>query len=154
MAKRTKIVCTLGPAVDGEPTLRALLEAGMDVARLNFSHGSHDEHRERIERLRAVCGELDSPCAVLLDTRGPEIRTGRLAGGTPVQLVAGDEIVLTEREVDVVRCIASGLTIAESAERLFVSRETVKKHLANIYAKLGVHSKMQAVALLREAGVI
>ena len=56
--------------------------------------------------------------------------------------------------MDVVRCIASGLTIAESAERLFVSRETVKKHLANIYAKLGVHSKMQAVALLREAGVI
>lgn len=67
---------------------------------------------------------------------------------------AGEASRLTEREVDVVRCIASGLTIAESAERLFVSRETVKKHLANIYAKLGVHSKMQAVALLREAGVI
>lgn len=100
MAKRTKIVCTLGPAVDGEPTLRALLEAGMDVARLNFSHGSHDEHRQRIERLRAVCGEADSPCAVLLDTRGPEIRTGCLAGGAPVQLSAGDEIVLTEREVE------------------------------------------------------
>ena len=61
---------------------------------------------------------------------------------------------VTEREVDVMRCIASGATVAETAERLFVSRDTVKKHLANVYAKLGVHSKMQAVALLRDEGVI
>ncbi len=62
---------------------------------------------------------------------------------------------LTEREVDVMRCIAyPGATAAETAERLLVSRDTVKKHLANVYAKLGVHSKMQAVALLRDEGVI
>ncbi len=86
MARRTKIVCTLGPSVDDEASLRALMGAGMDVARFNFSHGSHDEHRARMERLRKVRGELDSPCAMLLDTRGPEIRTGRLAGGRPVEL--------------------------------------------------------------------
>lgn len=84
MARRTKIVCTLGPAVDDEAALRDLIAAGMDVARFNFSHGSHIEHAARMERLRAVCNEVDSPCAVLLDTRGPEIRTGRLAGGVPV----------------------------------------------------------------------
>lgn len=100
MARRTKIVCTLGPSVDDEASLRALLGAGMDVARFNFSHGSHDEHRARMERLRKVRGELDSPCAMLLDTRGPEIRTGRLAGGRPVELAAGSRIVLTERAVE------------------------------------------------------
>ena len=100
MARRTKIVCTLGPSVDDEASLRALLGAGMDVARFNFSHGSHDEHRARMERLRKVRGELDSPCAMLLDTRGPEIRTGRLAGGRPVELAAGSRIVLVERAVE------------------------------------------------------
>ena len=100
MARRTKIVCTLGPAVDDEAALRALLAAGMDVARFNFSHGSHDEHRARMDMLKRMRGELDSPCAILLDTRGPEIRTGTLAEGRPVQLSAGDSLVLTERVVD------------------------------------------------------
>ncbi len=61
---------------------------------------------------------------------------------------------LTERELDVMRLVASGMSVAETADRLVVSRETVKKHLANIYGKLGVHSKMQAAALLRERGVL
>ncbi|WP_418830269.1 pyruvate kinase [Paraeggerthella sp.] len=100
MARRTKIVCTLGPAVDDEGALRDLIAAGMDVARFNFSHGSHVEHAARMERLRAVCHEVDSPCAVLLDTRGPEIRTGRLAGGAPVQLASGNRIVLTEAQIE------------------------------------------------------
>lgn len=100
MARRTKIVCTLGPSVDTEELLRSLLEAGMDVARFNFSHGSHDEHRVRMERLRKVRDELDSPCAILLDTRGPEIRTGALAGGQAVELAAGSRMVLTERVVE------------------------------------------------------
>ena len=81
MSKRTKIVCTLGPAVDSEEALRGLIEAGMDVARLNFSHGSHAEHKVRIDRLKKVREEMGSPCAIMLDTCGPEIRTGRLAGG-------------------------------------------------------------------------
>lgn len=100
MTRRTKIVCTLGPAVDGEATLRELVVAGMDVARFNFSHGSHDEHRARMDMLKRVRRDLESPCAILLDTRGPEIRTGTLVGGSPVQLCAGDSLVLTERVVD------------------------------------------------------
>lgn len=100
MAKRTKIICTLGPAVDDEETIGRLLDEGMDVARLNFSHGSHEEHAERMTRLRRVCAQVDSPCAVLLDTRGPEIRTGTLTGGTPVSLHAGERIVLTEQLVE------------------------------------------------------
>ena len=79
---------------------------------------------------------------------------GYVRGLLDADVDAGEASRLTEREVDVMRCIAAGLTIAQAADELFVSRETVKKHLANIYGKLGVHSKMQAVALLRDAGVI
>lgn len=67
----------LGPSVDSESTLKGLINAGMDIARFNFSHGSHDEQRARMDRLRKVRREMDSPCAILLDTKGPEIRTGR-----------------------------------------------------------------------------
>ncbi len=123
MTKRTKIVCTLGPAVDSEEALRGLIEAGMDVARLNFSHGSHAEHKARIDRLKKVREEMGSPCAIMLDTCGPEIRTGRLAGGRPVQLKAGETLVLTEDEVEgtaervhqncpgLARAVAPGATI-------------------------------------------
>ena len=123
MSKRTKIVCTLGPAVDSEEALRGLIEAGMDVARLNFSHGSHAEHKVRIDRLKKVREEMGSSCAIMLDTCGPEIRTGRLTGGKPVQLKAGESIVLTEDEVEgtaervhqncpgLARAVAPGTTI-------------------------------------------
>lgn len=96
MKKRTKIVCTLGPAVDDDETLGALLEAGMDVARLNFSHGCHAEQRMRIERLRRVRKQMDSPCALMLDTRGAEIRTGLLEDGHPILLTPGSSVVLCE----------------------------------------------------------
>ena len=123
MSKRTKIVCTLGPAVDSEEALRGLIEAGMDVARLNFSHGSHAEHKVRIDRLKKVREEMGSPCAIMLDTCGPEIRTGRLAGGRPIRLKAGETLVLTEDEVEgtservhqncpgLARAVAPGATI-------------------------------------------
>ena len=91
MRKRTKIVCTMGPATDDEQVLAQLLEAGMDVARLNFSHGSHEEHAARIERLKRLRDALDVPLPIMLDTKGPEIRTGVFPGGAPVQLVAGCE---------------------------------------------------------------
>ena len=97
--KRTKLVCTLGPAVDSESTLRGLILAGMDVARCNFTHGSHAEHKARMDRLKKVRRELGAPCALMLDTKGPGIRTGRLEGGQPVLLRAGDTIVLTEQDV-------------------------------------------------------
>ena len=99
MAKRTKIICTLGPAVDSESALKNLIQAGMDVARCNFSHGSHAEHKARMDRLKKVRRELDSPCAIMLDTKGPSIRTGKLEGSKPVSLRAGDNIFLTEENI-------------------------------------------------------
>ena len=99
MAKRTKIICTLGPAVDSESTLRNLALAGMDVARLNFSHANHEEHAARIDRLKKVRRELGLPLAILLDTKGPEIRTGLLDKHAPVRLRAGKQITLTEEPV-------------------------------------------------------
>ena len=72
--RRTKIICTMGPATDNEDVLRDLMLNGMDVARLNFSHGSHEEALERINRIKKVRDELNIPVAILLDTKGPEVR--------------------------------------------------------------------------------
>lgn len=99
MMKRTKIICTLGPAVDSESALKNLVLAGMDVARCNFSHGSHAEHKARMDRLKKVRRELDAPCALMLDTKGPSIRTGKLEGNEPVLLRAGDNFFLTEDDI-------------------------------------------------------
>ena len=74
MMRKTKIVCTLGPATDGEGTLRSMLESGMNVARFNFSHGSHEEHKRRLDALKALRAELNLPVAAMLDTKGPEVR--------------------------------------------------------------------------------
>lgn len=92
--KKTKIVCTLGPAADTKEILRELILNGMNVARLNFSHGSHEEHAARIQRIKEVRKELGIPVAIMLDTKGPEIRTGDLSEGK-VDLVAGEEVTLT-----------------------------------------------------------
>jgi pyruvate kinase len=97
--RRTKIVCTLGPAVDNDESLRSLLHAGLNVARFNFSHGTHDEHRDRIARLRRVAEAEQIPVALLLDTKGPEIRTGLVGADAGYELVAGDEIVVTTDEM-------------------------------------------------------
>jgi pyruvate kinase len=76
LKKRTKIVCTMGPATVDDDVLRQLMENGMNVARFNFSHGSHDYHRKNIERVRRIAAEEGVYVAILLDTKGPEIRTG------------------------------------------------------------------------------
>ena len=72
--RKTKIICTLGPATDSEETLRAMLESGLNVARFNFSHGSHAEHKKRLDLLKKLRREMGLPVAALLDTKGPEIR--------------------------------------------------------------------------------
>ncbi len=95
MYKRTKIVCTMGPACDSDDTLRAMMEAGMNVARFNFSHGSYEEHAGRIARVRRIANELDMPIGILLDTKGPEIRTGLLEGHEKITVNAGDKIIVT-----------------------------------------------------------
>ena len=79
--RKTKIIATIGPASDSVETVKAMIRAGMNVARLNFSHGDHEEHRKRLEMIRQAAQELDSNLAIMLDTKGPEIRTGRLVGG-------------------------------------------------------------------------
>ena len=82
--KRTKIICTLGPASESENTLREMIKAGMNVARFNFSHGSHEEHQKRLDVVKKLRKELDVPLATLLDTKGPEIRLGKLKDGKAV----------------------------------------------------------------------
>ena len=97
--KKTKIVCTMGPATEDDKVLRKLILEGMNVARFNFSHGSHEYHRRNIERVRAISRELNIPVAVMLDTKGPEIRTGELVGHEPVTLESGNSVVVTTRVV-------------------------------------------------------
>lgn len=97
--RKTKIICTIGPASRSEDMMRRLLLAGMNVARMNFSHGSHEEHKENIDRFRRVRDELGIPAAVLLDTKGPEIRTGAFRNGEAV-LQDGQEFTLTTKDVE------------------------------------------------------
>lgn len=92
--RKTKIVCTIGPASETQEMLEKLIQAGLDVARLNFSHGTHDEHRARIERIRAAAAKVGKHVGIMLDIKGPKIRTGKIAGGQ-VELLDGDTIVLT-----------------------------------------------------------
>ena len=92
--RKTKIVCTLGPASSKEDVIEAMLEAGMNVARLNFSHGTHEGHGETIDKFRKVRDNLGVAAAIMLDTKGPEIRTGDFEGGK-VMLEDGQEFILT-----------------------------------------------------------
>ena len=96
--RRTKIVCTMGPNENDYELLLKLAKT-MDVARFNFSHGNHEEHLGRLEMLRKARKEVGRPIAALLDTKGPEIRTGVLEGGNKITLQEGDEITLTTEEV-------------------------------------------------------
>ncbi len=98
--KRTKIICTLGPASNNKEVLRELILNGMNIARFNFSHGTHESHAELLKLVREVSEELDMPVATLLDTKGPEIRTGLFDGEVKyVELAAGDKLILTIEEI-------------------------------------------------------
>ena len=96
--RKTKIICTIGPASESEEKLRALMLAGMNVARFNFSHGTHEEHKEKFDRVIKVSNELGLPVATLLDTKGPEIRLKDIEGGK-TDLKAGQQFILTTDEV-------------------------------------------------------
>ncbi|CUX95996.1 Pyruvate kinase I [Candidatus Mikella endobia] len=93
--KKTKIVCTIGPKTESEEVLLSLLNAGMNVMRLNFSHGNYDEHENRIKNLRAVLNKTDLQAAIMLDTKGPEIRTMKLENGKDISLNAGQIFTFT-----------------------------------------------------------
>ncbi|MBE6887414.1 MAG: pyruvate kinase [Ruminococcaceae bacterium] len=97
--RKTKIVCTLGPSTDKPGVLKQVMEAGMNVARFNFSHGTHEEHLERLKKVRAIRTELGLFVATMLDTKGPEIRVKKFKDGS-VELKAGNKFTLTTREVE------------------------------------------------------
>ncbi|MEG6584319.1 pyruvate kinase [Dendrosporobacter sp. 1207_IL3150] len=96
--KKTKIVCTMGPSTESHSTLEQMLIAGMNVARCNFSHGLHEEHAKRITAVRAASRKVNKPVALMLDTKGPEMRLGNFAKGK-VQLIEGKQFILTARDV-------------------------------------------------------
>lgn len=112
--RRTKIVCTIGPASDSLEKLKEMILKGMNVARLNFSHGTHEEHAKRVQMVREASGELGTVVGIMLDTKGPEIRTGLLAADK-ITLVAGKNIILTTEEIQ------------GSAERLSISYKGLPK---------------------------
>ena len=97
--KKTKIICTMGPNTNDESLMRKLVQNGMDIARFNFSHGDHEEQKGRMDMLKKIREEENKPIAILLDTKGPEIRTGVLKDGKKVQLEAGETFTLTTDEI-------------------------------------------------------
>ncbi|MBE6557020.1 MAG: pyruvate kinase [Ruminococcaceae bacterium] len=123
--RKTKIVCTIGPSCDDEQTLKDMCLAGMNVARLNFSHGTHEEHRRRIDMIRRVREELDLPIAILLDTKGPEYRIGTFAEGK-IFLKDGDEFIFTTEDI-----IGDGKRVSVSYKALPADMSVGDKILLN-----------------------
>ena len=99
VARKAKIVCTLGPASSTPEMIDGLMQAGMDVARLNFSHGAHETHAATVAAIRSVSGRYERPVAILADLQGPKIRTGLLRDGKPVLLRDGQALTITTRDV-------------------------------------------------------
>src|SRR5512136_2731496 len=97
--RRTKIVCTIGPATESEASLRALMRAGMNVARLNFSHGTHAQHKQVISRIRRLSKEMGVVVGILQDLSGPKLRVGKLPN-PPLMLIRGQRVVLTTKPLD------------------------------------------------------
>lgn len=120
--RKTKIICTLGPSTDKGEVLKQLMSEGMNVARFNFSHGTHEEQGERLKQVRNMREELNLPVATLLDTKGPEIRLRDIKDGK-TQLEAGQKFTLTTEEIlgdkdrvsityqDLVKDVAPGLSL-------------------------------------------
>jgi pyruvate kinase len=118
LMRRTKIVATIGPATESPEMLRQLIEAGATTFRLNFSHGDHSDHADRIATIRQVAHELGAHVGILQDLQGPKIRLGRFEAG-PITLVNGDPFTLTSREVTCNRSIAT-VTYDRLAEEVTV----------------------------------
>ena len=114
---KTKIVCTLGPATSDIKMIEQMVQCGMTVARINFSHGTHEEHKKTIDKIKAVRDKLSCPVAIMLDTKGPEIRIGKFAGGSAT-LAAGERFTLTTEEAE------------GSAERVSISYRDLPSQLS------------------------
>lgn len=121
---KTKIVCSIGPACNNDETIRKMIKAGMSIARFNFSHGTHESHKDAMDRVKRISDELNVPVAILLDTKGPEIRTGNICGeekivfypGQKVELVSDDSLCTNETESQI--CHLS-LSWKDAKNRLF-----------------------------------
>ena len=124
ITRKTKIVCSIGPSCDNDETIRNMIQAGMNIARFNFSHGTYEWHAQAMNRVRRISDELDTPVAILLDTKGPEIRTGLVEDGKNVSISVGEIVEIT---VDDSLCVsASGdkpchlsLSWKEAPQKLF-----------------------------------
>lgn len=135
--KKTKIVCTMGPNTDNREIMKELALNGMDVARFNFSHGDHAEHKHRLEILESVREELGIPIASLLDTKGPEIRTGKLKDGKKVTLKEGDLYTLTTEEIvgDETRGYINYARLAEDVkpgDRILIDDGLIELHVREV----------------------
>ena len=135
--KKTKIVCTMGPNTDNREIMKELALNGMDVARFNFSHGDHAEHRHRLEILESVREELGIPIASLLDTKGPESRTGKLKDGKKVTLKEGDLYTLTTEEIvgDETRGYINYAGLAEDVkpgDRILIDDGLIELHVREV----------------------
>ena len=97
--RKTKLICTIGPASENEETLTRMFEAGMNVARLNFSHGSHEEHQKKIDLIKKVREKMNLPVAIMLDTKGPEYRIRTFRDGK-ITLKEGDTFTFTTEEIE------------------------------------------------------
>ena len=137
--RKTKIICTLGPATDDTHVLRRIFLTGMDVARLNFSHGTHEEHKIRVDRLKKIREELNLPVALLLDTRGPEIRLGNFEKGEVV-LKEGERFVLVNDDIlgDETKCSVSYKELykdVKKGNRILINDGLVELEVINIKDK-------------------
>ena len=135
--KKTKIVCTMGPNTDNREIMKELALNGMDVARFNFSHGDHADHIHRLEILESVREELGIPIASLLDTKGPEIRTGKLKDGKKVTLKEGDLYTLTTEEIvgDETRGYINYAGLAEDVkpgDRILIDDGLIELHVREV----------------------
>jgi pyruvate kinase len=136
-SRHSKIVCTIGPVSRSPRMIRKLLEAGMDVARLNFSHGTHEEHAETFVHLREAAVRLKKPLAIIADLQGPKIRTGVLAGGGKVLLRAGQRFVITTAKVlgDSTRVSTTFRPLPEevkSGDRILLSDGLIELHVEKV----------------------
>jgi pyruvate kinase len=152
--RSTKIVATLGPATSTLEQIRALIDAGMDVARINFSHGDHAEHRARIAAVRKAGEEAGRAVAILQDLQGPKIRTGSLSGGQPVLLSEGAAFSLTTKQVE---GNASGVSTGyqalpgdvEAGNRILLSDGAIELRVCSVAGEV-VHTEVMTGGLLAE----
>ncbi len=156
--RRTKIVATLGPATDSEARIRELIEAGLDVVRLNFSHGTHEEHAARIARVRAMAEAVGKPVAILLDLQGPKIRTGPLKDDRPVLLQDGAPFTITTEPIEGdarrVSTTYAGLPgDVHAGDRILLSDGTIELQVAGVHGNDVVTQVVQGGALREHQGI-